>query len=251
MSWQAKNLNADKHCFFGSDGGVSKGKYASLNTNLSSSDAREKVLENYEIIAGKFFLKRENMATIRQSVSNTAIFIDEPSWFQNTADGMVTTKKDILLCIKTADCAPVLLTDYANGVIGTAHAGWRGAYKGIVENVIKLMVQHGAKIENIAAAIGPCLQKASFEVKEDMRQFFIKENGKNIRYFKPFEDGFLFDLESYLEDKLKNLGIINVCKSQIDTYPLNSNYFSYRRSKHLNLLEQQFDYPTQQSVIML
>lgn len=251
MSWTAENLRKDSHCFFGIEGGFSEGKYASLNTNLRSRDVRENVLKNLDVIANTLCLQRENMATIRQSVSNTAVFIDKPTWFEYAADGLVTTCENILLCIKTADCAPVLLADYEHGVIGAAHAGWRGAYRGIVENVVRLMLEHGAQIANIAAAVGPCLQQDSFETKDDMKQIFIDENSQNERYFQSVVGGFHFDLSGYVEDTLKQMGIENVRNSRIDTYPVENGYFSYRRNTHLGLIEQQFDYPTQYSAICL
>ena len=251
MSWVAHNIAKEKHCFFGADGGVSSGKYSTLNTNLSSQDQHDHVLQNIDFIAQKFQLHRENMATVRQSVSNTAIFIDKPTWYKIAADGIVTTQKNILLCIKTADCAPVLFYDERNQVIGAAHAGWRGAYKGIVENVLALMLKHGAKINNIHAAIGPCLQQESFEVQDDMRQLFLQISPAYEKYFVQTPHGFQFALSLFLEDKMHHLGIHNICNSGIDTYAPDNGYFSYRRYTHLNLIDCPYDYPTQYSVITL
>jgi len=250
--YQATVLPAEKHCFFASDGGVSGGKYASLNTNLSSQDNHDNILHNFTIIAGHFGLNPDDMFTIRQSTSNTAVLAEKPSWFELAADGIVTTTPNLLLGIKTADCAPVLLADYAHGVIGAAHAGWRGAYRGIVENVVDLMLQAGAKRENICAAIGPCLQKESFVVKDDMRQVFIDLQADNARYFSADNKAQLhFDLSAYVADKLFSLGIKKVENSAIDTYPVANGYFSYRRNTHLHLIDKEKDYPTQYSCIRL
>lgn len=250
--YKASVLATEKHCFFGSHGGVSGGKYASLNTNLSSQDSQEDILRNFAVIAEHFKLKTENMFTIRQSVSNVAIIADKPSWFDIAADGIVTDRSNLLLGIKTADCAPVLLADYKHGIIGAAHAGWRGAYKGIIENVVDLMLKLGAKRENICAAIGPCLQKDSFEVKDDMRQIFIDLKASNARYFVLDTEKCLhFDLSGYVEDKLMALGIKNVENCHIDTYPVANGYFSYRRNTHLHLISKEKDYPTQYSCIRL
>jgi len=252
MSWKASNLIADKHCFFGSEGGVSFGKYASLNTNFSSRDDQQNVCRNFDIIAANFGMKRGNMFTLRQSVTNVAVAADSPSWFQIKADGAVTDRPDILLGIKTADCAPVLLADYEHGVIGAAHAGWRGAVRGIVENVVALMEKKGAVRKNIAAAIGPCMQQCSFEAKDDMRNEFLAQSGNNARYFKPTDNNtYLFDLSGYIEDKLHALGIDNVENSHIDTYSEVQGYFSYRRNTHLHLIDVAKDYPTQYSCIRL
>ena len=140
MSYRASNLPADKHCFFGREGGVSEGLYASLNTNLKSRDKRENVLKNLAVIAARFGSKYDNMYTMKQGVSAQVVYVEKAAHFEVFADGVVTNKPDILLCLKTADCAPVLLADYQNGVIGAAHAGWRGAYKGVAENVVNLML---------------------------------------------------------------------------------------------------------------
>ena len=252
MSWQASNIAADKHCFFGSEGGVSIGKYASLNTNLSSRDDRQNVYRNFDIIASTFGMTRDNMFTVRQNVSNISVFAESPSWFEIAADGMVTDNPNILLGIKTADCAPVLLADYQHGVIGAAHAGWRGAERGIVENVVALMEKKGAKRKNIVAAIGPCMQQQSFEARDDMRDIFLAKSNHNIKYFEQVGDGnYLFDLSGYIEDKLYAMGIDNIENSHIDTYSNPTGYFSYRRYTHLKLIETDKDYPTQYSCIRL
>lgn len=252
MSWRASNIAMDKHCFFGSEGGVSVGKYASLNTNFSSRDAQQNVCRNFDIIAATFEMTRHNMFTIRQSVSNIAVTAENPSWFEITADGAVTDNPNVLLGIKTADCAPVLLADYEHGVIGAAHAGWRGAVRGIVENVVALMEKKGAARKNIAAAIGPCMQQSSFEVKDDMRDVFMEQSALNAKYFQiKTDETYLFDLSGYLEDKLHNMGIADVENSHIDTYSELQRYFSYRRNTHLHLIDAPKDYPTQYSCIRL
>ena len=253
MSWQSSNLSPKKHCFFGAEGGVSQGKYASLNTNYNSLDSKVAVRQNFEIITAFFKKNYEDMFTLNQGVSNKVVEADLPQQFSITADGAVTTNPNILLGIKTADCAPVLLADYKHGVIGAAHAGWRGAYKGVVENTISLMQRHGAVLTDIAVAIGPCMQQASFEVAEDMKACLLAENLQNEKYFHQGKDAghFYFDLSGYLEDKIKRQGIDNVINSRIDTYPAENGYFSYRRNTHLRLIEQPRDYPTQYSFICL
>lgn len=252
MSFVAPNLKVP-HCFFGAEGGVSGGKYASLNTNFNSQDDKDNIRRNFDRIAAHFSLSYGDMFTVKQGVSATAVFAEKPSQFEITADGMVTTSADVLLGIKTADCAPVLFADRKNGVIGAAHAGWRGAYKGIAENVLKLMLEHGAEKQYIAAAIGPCMQKESFEVMADMRDIFLQLDGENSVFFRSAEDGahFYFDLSGYLENRLHRLGIDNVVNSHIDTYPPENGYFSYRRQTHLHTVSMPRDYPTQYSCICL
>ena len=253
MSWTATNLDESKHCFFGTSGGVSAGKYASLNTNLSSRDSRENLQKNFEILAAHFNKTPADMATIRQGITANAIYVTEPTWFKIYADGMVTTNPQLLLGIKTADCAPVLLADYQNGVVGVAHAGWRGALGGIVQNVVQLMLEHGAKAKNIAAAIGPCIQQTSFAVKDDMREKLLQAANSNELYFAADSDGehYYFDLSGFVAAQLKSCGIENIKNSRIDTYPPANGYFSFRRNTHLNLIDAPKDYPTQYSCICL
>ena len=253
MSWHSDNIKKEEHCFFGAEGGVSKGIYSSLNVNTMSGDERENIRKNLNIIAKSFGLEYQNMMLLKQGVSDVAVFVENPTQYEVWADGAVTKNHNVLLCLKTADCAPVLLADYKNSVIGIAHAGWRGAYKGIVENVINLMLVNGADIENIVAAIGPCLQQSSFEVQDDVRRTFIDQTQENSRFFRADSDGIHYhlDLSGYLEHKLINLGIKNICNSKIDTYPEQNGYFSYRRNTHLGLIEQKFDYPTHMSCLRL
>ncbi len=253
MSYHAPNLPADKHCFFGREGGVSEGVYSSLNTNLKSRDKRENILKNLAVIAGCFGLKYDNMYTMKQGVSAQVVYAEKAAHFEVFADGVVTDKPGVLLCLKTADCAPVLLADYQNGVIGAAHAGWRGAYKGVVENVVNLMLQKGARLENIAAAIGPCIQPISFEVGDDMRAEVCSNSPNGEKFFSSGRDEthFQFDLSGFVEDRLRRLGVENVINSRIDTYPEANGYFSFRRNTHQGLIKAPFDYPTQCSCIML
>ena len=253
MNWISDNFDKNKHCFFGAEGGVSAGIYSSLNTNTRSQDSKQNIRTNQEIIASYFGFKYENMMLMNQGVSDVAVWVDKPSQFQIQADGAVTNNPDVLLCLKTADCAPVFLADYKNSLIGVAHAGWRGAYKGIVENVLALMLAKGADINNIKAAIGPCLQQNSFAVRDDMRQILLAQSEDNKKYFLSDSDDehFYFDLSGYLENKLLNLGILDVVNSKIDTYEPKNGYFSYRRNTHLNLIKQKFDYPTQLSCLKL
>ncbi|MBR1825479.1 MAG: peptidoglycan editing factor PgeF [Alphaproteobacteria bacterium] len=253
MSWYAANLNKSKHCFFDAKGGVSQGKYAALNTNLSSRDNPADIMHNFEIIAAHFNKQPADMVTLRQGVSDNAVYIDTPTWFKIYADGVVTHNPHLLLGIKTADCAPVLLADYKHGIVGAAHAGWRGAYKGIIENVVRLMLEHGAKLPDISAAVGPCMQQTSFAVQDDMRQILLNLSADNARWFLSDADGvhFYFDLSGYVESRLKNAGVENIENSRIDTYPEQNGYFSYRRNTHLGLINVPKDYPTQYSCICL
>lgn len=252
MSYFAKNIKTT-HCFFGRTGGVSQGLYANLNVNSKSNDTPDNVIKNFDIIAGFYHLPRQNLMLINQGVSGHAEYTDHPSQHQVTADGIVTDQKDVILCIGTADCAPIFFYDEKNGLIGAAHAGWRGAVRGIIENTLKVMLEHGAEIEHIAAAVGPCLQKDSFETGLDMYAEFVEADKNNSRYFSPGrdEEHFWFDMENFVIDKLKACGIKNIEASCIDTYQDEQNYFSYRRNCHQKLVNTSKDFPCHLSTIKL
>ena len=174
MTWIANNLPHNKHRFFGKNGGVSTGFYNSVNVNIKSLDNKENIQKNMEIIANHFNLPASSLNILCQGVSANVQYIEKATQFEIEADGAVTDKKGIILCIKTADCAPVLLADYKHGIVGAAHAGWRGAIKGVIENTVNLMIKKGAKIEDISAAVGPCIAQKSYEVDECFYNTFIE-----------------------------------------------------------------------------
>ena len=251
--WKAANMQQEKHCFFGVAGGVSEGIYKGLNVNTKSDDFPERLNANLDRAAARFGLKKENLVLLNQGVSADAVYVTEGSRDCVTADGTVTDKKNVILCIRTADCAPVLLEDRTAGVIGAAHAGWRGAYKGIIENVIALMLSKGARKENIAAAVGPCIAQKSYEVDAGFfRQFTEKDAGFN-RYFKVgVREGFYqFDLERFCVDRLRESGIVNITASGLDTYALKDEYYSFRRFTHQGIVQRPKCFPTELSAIVL
>lgn len=253
MGWQADNLDRQKHYFFGSQGGVSKGIYAGLNVNTRSDDNAEDVAENLQRTAARFGLKKENLFLLKQGVSSVAVYANEACQDKIEADGAVTDKTDIILCIRTADCAPILLEDRKNGVIGAAHAGWRGAYKGIIENVVALMLEKGAALENIAAAVGPCIGQKSYEVDETFYCQFIDKAQENGKYFtNGMKKGFYqFDLEGFCVDRLRGCGIKNINVSGKDTYALKEEYYSFRRFTHQGIVQKPKCFATEMSAIVL
>ncbi len=150
------------------------------------------------------------------------------------ADAIVTNLKNVNIAIFTADCSPILLFDEKNNIIAAAHAGWGGARKGIVENVVKAMKNLGAT--EISAAIGPMIWQDSYEISQDFFDDFLSENKDNIIFFKSTAkpDKYLFDLPAYVEKKLRNCGINQIKKSPKDTYKNAETFFSFRRSTHKN-----------------
>lgn len=248
----APNLPADKHAFFGRNGGVSEGVYASFNFNRKSRDKAENIEKNLELVGRFYGLPGSAVMRPRQGHTDKAVYVDRPSRYEIEADGAVTDRPGIILGITTADCMPVLLADEKHGVIGAAHAGWRGALAGVIENTVKIMLERGAKAEDIAAAAGPCLQKESFEVQNDMRDLFIARDKDNERFFTPRGEGrWFFDPEAYVRRRLELIGIKNVSFSGIDTYTNPELYFSYRRCRHQGQIAAKDDFPIELSTIRL
>ena len=147
------------------------------------------------------------------------------------ADALVTDRPGVLLGILTADCAPVLLANADAGVVGAAHAGWKGALAGVTDAVIAAMERIGARRERIVAAIGPCIAQASYEVDQAFQDRFCAEDSANYRFFaaagKPH-----FDLEGYVAHRLRSAGIGQVEALHLDTYADPGRFYSYRRATH-------------------
>ncbi len=181
--------------------------------------------------------KSESVLFVNQIHGAEVVVIDDKSKIHGTqnlpkADAIVTNQKNIVIGVITADCAPVFLFDEEKEVIAVAHAGWRGAKLGVLESAITAMKNLGAK--NILAAIGPMIQKKSYEVSEEFFRDFLSDNLANKKFFI---DGvsagkYWFDLPFYVEEKLHDLGINKIENRQIDTYQNEQDFFSYRRSTH-------------------
>lgn len=219
------------HGFFGREGGVSDGIYASLNCGYGSNDIPKNVKENRRRVAKFFGLETGHLLNPYQIHSADAQYIDKPFPKDGPrCDAFVTDKKDLALGILTADCAPILFADTASGVIGAAHAGWQGALHGIIEATLDLMVEKGAKRENIFAAIGPCINQESYEVGPEYRDRFINSAKENAQFFiTGNDDKFQFDLKSYCAHRLKNAGITNIETLPHDTCALEAEFHSNRR----------------------
>lgn len=173
------------------------------------------------------------LVTVHQVHSPTAVIVETP-WTpdgQPKADALVTNKADILLGVKTADCAPVLLADPVAGVVGAAHAGWRGAVEGVLEDTVRKMVSLGADPSRIVAAVGPCIGPQSYEVSEDFKSPFLAQDPVNAQFFKPAAKAghLMFDLPAYVVHRLKLLGVQaeNVAR---DTVTDEKTFFSHRRA---------------------
>lgn len=223
-----------RHGFFTRQGGVSAGIYASLNCGYGSNDDPGNVTENRRRALAMISLPPEALATTYQIHSADVVEVTKP-WpldARPRADAMVTTRPGIALGIGTADCAPVLLADPVAGVIGAAHAGWRGAVSGVVEAVVHSMIERGAEPGRMRAAVGPCIAQSSYEVGPEFPQPFLRHDPENRRFFVPSKraDHFMFDLPGYVVSRLKRLGIGEAAYVDRDTCAETDRFFSYRRT---------------------
>jgi len=237
------------HAFFNKTGGKSKKIYKSLNCGPGSKDNPSDIKKNLQIVKKKIKNTVKNIFLLHQVHSNKFIYIDEKSKFKSKpkADAVITNQKNIPIGILTADCVPILICDERKNFVAAIHAGWKGAYKDIISNVVKFMIKKGSNPRNITAAIGPSISVKNYEVKKDFKRKFIKKDKKNNRFFKIVYKKLYFDLPKYvksclLKNKIKNIESIN-----IDTFNKKNNFFSARRSLRLN----QNDYGRNISIIML
>ena len=220
------------HGFLGRTGGVSSGILEGLNVGTGSGDDCESIAENrrravHAVLPGAW------LATVHQVHSGDAVYVAEP-WPHDErppADAMVTDRRGLLLGILTADCAPVLLADADAGVVGAAHAGWRGALAGVTDSAISTMEGIGARRDRIAAAIGPCIAMPSYEVDEAFRGRFLDDDPANDRFFGLGAAGTLhFDLPAYVRHRLLASGIGEVETIHLDTCSNPDLFYSYRRA---------------------
>jgi YfiH family protein len=224
-------LRGIPHGFLGRRGGVSEGLVAGLNVGLGADDDEEAVAENRRR-AVEAVLPGAALVTVYQVHSADAVQATAP-WPQDSrprADAMATDRPGLLLGIVTADCAPVLFADREAGVIGAAHAGWRGAHGGVLEATLIEMEGLGARRERIAAAIGPAIAQPSYEVDEGFRGQFSEEDA---HFFAPGRPGrWQFDLEGYAAARLERAGVGWVDRLGLDTYADEGRFFSFRRATH-------------------
>lgn len=219
--------------FFTRKNGVSTGDFASLNCSVKVGDNPAKVRENMRRVAGYLGCTVEKLFVLHQTHSSIVVPVTSREPFEKTpyADALVTNQTGVFLGIKTADCAPVLLADAENGIVAAAHAGWRGAVGGVLENTVQTMIDMGADVDNISALIGPCIAPQSYEVGDDMREAFLQADAKASLFFVPAGTGkYRFDLPGYVLARLERRGIGAAEWVGEDTYAFEKEYFSHRRS---------------------
>ena len=232
--YRARSLAAVPHGFLGRQGGVSTGILAGLNVGLGSGDDRGAIVENRRR-AVEAVLPGAALVTVHQVHSAEAVIAHAP--FPDEArppvDAIVTDRPGLLLGILTADCAPVLLADAQAGVVGAAHAGWKGALNGVTDATIAAMEKLGARRDRIAAAIGPCIARASYEVDDTFARRFEEADPANERFFfagRPSHQQ--FDIEAYVAARLAAAGVGHVEALGLDTYADEAAFFSFRRATH-------------------
>lgn len=223
-----------RHGFFGRPGGVSEGPYAALNVGLRSGDARERVLENRRRAAAALGVPPERLCVARQVHGTTCLTLEAPveSTAPPEADALVTSRPDLLLGVTSADCAPVLLADPLAGVVGAAHAGWRGALAGVLEAAVAAMVRAGAVPARIVAAVGPCIGRRSYEVGPELRARFLEVDPEAEPFFseRAGSERPRLDLEGYCLARLARAGVGRAQAVGRDTCAEPETFFSYRRT---------------------
>ena len=237
------------HGFFNRNGGSSSGIYKSLNCGPGSDDKKDKILKNLKIVKNKISKKSKNIFLLNQIHSNKFIFINKNFKFKKkvSADAIITNQKKLPIAVLTADCVPLLLYDNKKNIVAAIHAGWKGAYKDIISNVIKFLKKKGCNEKNITVAVGPCIGKSNYTVREDFKKKFIKKDKKNKVFFKHKKKGIYFDLPSYVKSQLKLNKITNIDMKNIDTFAYKNSFFSARRS----LKSKHEDYGRNISIIMI
>jgi YfiH family protein len=226
-----------RHAFFTRRGGVSEGPYGSLNCGFGSGDDKAKVAENRSRAMARIDLEAERLCTVYQVHSARVAVADKP-WpldRRPKVDALVTRERGLALGILTADCAPVLLADVEGGVVGAAHAGWRGAVGGVLEAVVAAMQDLGAERKRIVAGIGPCIAQRSYEVGPEFPGPLLEQSADNGDFFCPAPRAghFLFDLRGYAARRLARLGVGSIQCLPCDTCAESDRFFSYRRACQL------------------
>ena len=241
-----KNL---KHGFFNSSGGKSKGIYQSLNCGPGSKDLSVNVKKNLEVVKKKISNSAKNIFLLNQIHSNKLVYIDYNYKLTKKpkADAVITNQKNLPIAVLTADCVPILIYDNKKRIVAAIHAGWKGAFKGIIDKVIKFMVKKGCSLKNITAVIGPSISVKNYEVKDDFMKKFIKKDKKSLKYFKIKNNKLYFDLSQYVYSQILQNKIKNIETIKIDTFDIKNKFFSARRALSLK----QNDYGRNISIIML
>ena len=249
ISQNLKKFKNLKHGFFNRNGGLSSGLYKSLNCGFGSYDNKKNIQKNIKIVCKKIGCSNKKLVLLHQIHSNKFIVINNKYNFKKKikSDASITNVKNIALGVLTADCVPILIYDKQLKIISAVHAGWKGAYKGIVPKVINFFLKKGSDKKNLYVSIGPCITGKNYEVKNNFKQRFVKKDKKSIKFFKNKKNKTYFCLNKYVYNQLKQFGIKNIELINKDTYEKKNNLFSARRSAH----NDEVDYGRNISIIMI
>jgi polyphenol oxidase len=242
-------LSGVAHGFLGRTGGASSGLFASLNVGLGSSDDQARVRENRARVVARV-APGAQLVTVHQVHSSTCV--DAAHWpdaARPHADAIVTNQPGLLLGVLTADCAPILFADPEAGVVGAAHAGWKGALTGVVSATVGKMAALGADPARMRAVVGPCIAQRSYEVDAGFRERVLADDPGHAGFFEvgARANHFQFDLEGFVARRLDQAGVGHIATLGEDTYSQPERFFSYRRTTHAS----EPDYGRQISVIAL
>jgi len=221
-----------------------------MNCGPGSPSNKKNTLKKLKTVNNKINSKSKKIVLLKQIHSNKFYYISKNSKLNNNkfeGDALITDKKKLPIAILTADCAPILIYDEGKGMIAAIHAGWKGAYKGIVLKVIKFMIKKGCSPKNITAAIGPCISSNNYQVRDDFIKRFIKRDKKNMIFFKKNKNKNYFSLNKYILFQLESLDIKKIDIINKDTFNAKNNFFSARRSISHN----ENDYGRNISIIMI
>jgi hypothetical protein len=230
-------LTGIRHAFFTRDGGVSQGVYATLNGGVGSKDAPDKVEENRARMAAALGVAPDHLLTAYQIHSPDVIVADTPWTKENRprADAIVTRTSRLAVGVSTADCGPLLFADVEAGVVGAAHAGWRGAFSGVIDATVAAMERLGARRGRIAAALGPTIRQPNYEVGPEFIERFTAADAGNTQFFgvSPRAGHAMFDLTGYIAARVERAGIGNFEDLGLCTFADPVRFFSYRRMTRL------------------
>ncbi len=229
-SKKLKKLKKVKHCFFSRKKGFSKGIYKSLNCGRGSRDNKKNIQKNLKFVAKLMAVEKTKLILMHQTHSNKVVEVKKNNYRKKIiADAMITQMRGLAIGVVTADCVPIILCDIKNQIVGCIHAGWKGAFYGIIDNTIKKIRRFNSK-NKIYASVGPCIGNKSYEVDLKFYKKFVSKSWKNKIYFtKKTKTKKLFNLRKFVADKLVKLGV-KVDHVNKDTFTEKSNFFSYRRS---------------------
>ncbi|MCV2879492.1 peptidoglycan editing factor PgeF [Sedimentimonas flavescens] len=226
-------LNGVAHGFFTRKGGASSGVFQGLNCGHGSSDLTDAVNVNRDRVAAAMGVTPEAMVGVHQIHSADVLSVTGPLDAPVQADALVTATPGVLLTVLTADCQPVLFADRQAGVVGAAHAGWRGALEGVLEATVEAMEALGAERANITAVIGPCISQRAYEVGHDFMENFLVEDPDYGRFFSGGPAGKpMFDLPAFGLHRLREAGVGEAEWTRHCTYSDSERFYSYRRTTH-------------------